>query len=187
MITQIRDSDRRTLFSEEKLYYKDGKYMVVGTSLDTNYLYSDFLPKSISYKAYYSDNGKIGNYYFYYEDYIKDGTINYEERDEIFGPQYQLRTYSSMKEGVDSLGLLLSNPLRTTLFSKMSIEEFDGIKCYKIELNDDGEEIVLLFEKETGLLRKYNDEEYYYTFNTVSDVVFEVPDDSNVVKKDRGW
>ena len=39
------------------------------------------------------------------------------------------------------------------------------------------EDNLLYFEKETGLLRKLNDQEYYYSFNTVNDTIFELPEE----------
>ena len=87
-------------------------------------------------------------------------------------------TYASFREKSHYVGVIFENPLKVAIQARIKTVKFDGVDCYSIETkNKAGVEVVLYFEKETGLLRKLNDQEYYYSFNTVNDTIFELPEE----------
>lgn len=117
----------------------------------------------------------------------EDGrTISYGADTGFNIENYQrINTYAGYRKNADYIGMLIVDPLKVALFSKIETVTFDGVDCYSIEVKNENTEskmpVTMYFEKETGLLRKYNGEEFYYSFNKVSDEFFEMPDEKDTI------
>ena len=117
--------------------------------------------KSYSYE--YMENGKI-------IDHSDNNMVNTDN-------WAVLDTYATYREKADYVGAIFENPLKNAIQSEIKTVKFDGIDCYSIKTKDkSGVEIIVYFEKETGLLRKLDNQEYYNSFNTVNDKIFTSPE-----------
>jgi len=116
---------------------------------------------------------------FYSYEYTDDGKVlDYQDPLANLDNWEILDTYASFREKSHYVGVIFENPLKVAIQARIKTVKFDGVDCYSIETkNKAGVEVVLYFEKETGLLRKLNDQEYYYSFNTVNDTIFELPEE----------
>ena len=95
----------------------------------------------------------------------------------VYNQKPKIETYSSYKEGISFSQLLLMNPIKVSIIAKIKAIEFDNIPCYSIELKDSlGQKHIYYFEKETGLLRRYDNNEISYKFNVVDSSYLELPD-----------
>ncbi|MBR2290134.1 MAG: hypothetical protein IJ867_06050 [Clostridia bacterium] len=175
IVTIVSNSQGRAI-STIRYFYKNGNIVKTNSGYSTREFGSDFFPAAINHKKYEID----GNSYFYMF-HNKDNTVSGGESGSnryFDGNPLFINTYASYREYIDRMGLLLANPLKIAFTSKIKTVKFDGIDCYSIEVKDyleTGDIVTMYFEKATGLVRKVDDDEYYYSFNTVDDGVFELP------------
>ena len=160
-----------------RYYYKDGKVMNVSSSYSVNQVDRNFFPIVMNTKRYYIGNAK---YVFHYD--VEGNMINVQKRTSTDEDYQKIETYASYREGNGAYQLLFANPLEVAIKAKIKSINFDGVECYSIEthkkdeVNHYDEDVVFYFEKATGILRKWNDTEYYYLFNVVNDEIFELPE-----------
>lgn len=151
-----------------RVYYKDGKCLSTDTSILENNVNSNNFIAVQNTKSYILNN--IRQTFVYSAE---NEMISYQ-KDESVDINFPIETYASCRENYSKY---LNNPLKVAIVSKIKSIIFDDVECYSIELKDSEDGIITMyFEKETGLLRKFNDEEYYYLFNFVNDSIFEVPE-----------
>ena len=173
--------------------YNYGGY---GTSLISQY--SRFNDKSLC--KYISsnpsiDDPNINKHIYYFEDSelisinqygnekAKGSISNSNKEDNLLFP----RTFNEYYDGEKFLNDEKLN-LKLLINIKMEEKDFNGIKCYAITLDPYTK---FYFEKDTGLLRKFESEkaqgssfqnlvEYYYEFNCLNDEIMKKPDISNI-------
>lgn len=175
-ITNYMGKDQATKSYGSSTYYcKDGKFVMLYPAsyrLDDNQM-----PVGTTCKRFYLEDGMY-EYYYDESNVLKRNKMS----DYVENTPPKIETYASLREGI-SYGLVLVNPLKDAITADIKTVNFDGISCYLIKLKDkDGKDRTLIFEKETGLLRKKDDTEYYYTFNTVNDKMLEVPEAEDAQK-----
>lgn len=149
-----------------KYFYKSGKLVSTEAHFANTIADDEGFPTHYQIKSYFSEDITYSYEYTETGEVIK-AYLNGMNTDNL----KVLDTYASYREKADFVGSLLLNPLQVAITAKIKVVKFDGIDCYSIELKD-GQ--ILYFEKETGLLRKLNGQEYYYSFNTVNDKIFEL-------------
>lgn len=156
-----------------KQYIKGNKSLTVGTTFIFNSVDSNLFPVVYSTKTY------IDGYDYHLLTYDSAGNMEDYRKTEDGGNVPQIETFSTLKEKNFYDGLYYENAFKTAAISKIKTVTFDGVECYSIEFqNPDNHKLTntVYFEKETGLLRKMGNEEYYYQFNMVNDKMLELPE-----------
>ncbi len=162
----------KTLFNQTETivttYYKDKNYLITTLNIGNGFLDKDMFT-AINKNKEYAINSD--SYTFVYDEDTNE-LISVKLSSQTATDIKKVLTYKDIveKEGMDPI-------FSQALSSKISTEIFDGVSCYKIEHEKtDGKKDVYYFEKETGLLRKNNETEYYYMFNVVNDDILELPE-----------
>ncbi|MBR1540238.1 MAG: zf-HC2 domain-containing protein [Clostridia bacterium] len=154
-------------------YVKGDKSLKVGTTFIFNSVDRDLFPVVYSTKTY------IDGYDYHLLTYDSAGNMEDYRKTGDGGNVPQIETFSTLKEKNFYDGLFYENRFKTAAISKIKTVTFDGVECYSIEFqNPDNHKLTntVYFEKETGLLRKMGNEEYYYQFNMVNDKALELPE-----------
>ena len=151
--------------SVDQIYFKDGKELLVRSSIKYSSYNQDMFPIIYKEKIYFDSEKDKG----YFLSYDIDGKI--ESAKYIDMIVQKISTYSNYFSEY--------SPFYMAYASKVSLEMLDGIYCYKIELKDGS---VAYFEKNTGIVRMIYNEYYSYEFNNVSDDIVKAPEIPDNIK-----
>ena len=152
----------------KKFYYKDGNKLSLYTTILTSSMGGETFPVVMKGKNYVDGDKEYSFAYDNVSGKIDSVSIFNLDKDEEY--------YNSSPETYKKC--MVDNIFKIALNSNITTVKFDGIACYKIEYKepDMEEPNNYYFEKNTGILRKTNYEEYYYQFNVVSDEMLKVPE-----------